>query len=147
MDNFFATDATYLADTPYLAPEIRPEFQCVAVAVHPRCGQRRAFGFWRAGNASPWLSRAMDDNDWAKGWTEMHRSAAAVPLPDYDDGLQVEVERLRCFAEAAERRHEAILGRLAQVDAVRDGAAAWDLGMSIVALLDGPVPPLTPQDA
>jgi hypothetical protein len=67
-DDFFTPATNYLLRDPYRAPEIRPEFQCVAVAVHPSKGERRAFGFWRSGSQSSWLSHAMHDSDWAEGW-------------------------------------------------------------------------------
>jgi hypothetical protein len=84
--DFFAPDTTYTLADPYKAPEIRPQFQCVAVAVHPSKGEDRAFGFWRAGHASPWVSHAADAKDWAKGWVEMFRPEEPTVL-DYDDGL------------------------------------------------------------
>lgn len=37
-------------------------------------------------------------------------------------------------------KEQAVLDRLAQVD-IRDSAAAWDLGMAIIAIFDGPGPP------
>jgi len=83
---FFQANTTYTLADPYKAPEIRPQFQCIAVAVHPTKGESRAFGFWRAGHMSPWLSHAMHANDWDKGWVEVRKPAPAAVL-DYDDGL------------------------------------------------------------
>ncbi|WP_282700067.1 hypothetical protein [Streptomyces sp. CC219B] len=48
-----------------------------------------------------------------------------------------ELVRLRTFASATERRHNEIRARLGMVD-IRDSAEAWDLGMAIIAILDGP---------
>lgn len=55
-------------------------------------------------------------------------------------GDGAELERLRAFASATERRHNEIRARLAMVD-IRDSAEAWDLGMAIIAILDGPLHP------
>lgn len=51
-----------------------------------------------------------------------------------------ELERLRVFAASTERRHNEIRALLARVD-IRDSAEAWDLGMAIIATLDGPLHP------
>ncbi|MCU1668388.1 MAG: hypothetical protein JWP40_1315 [Blastococcus sp.] len=51
--------------------------------------------------------------------------------------LTTELERLREWAAAREKRDEEILGVLGRVD-IRDSAEAWDLGMSVLTHLDGP---------
>ncbi|WP_416976690.1 hypothetical protein [Streptomyces sp. T028] len=55
-------------------------------------------------------------------------------------GDAAELERLRAFASATERRHDEIRAQLARID-IRDSAEAWDLGMAILAILDWPVHP------
>jgi hypothetical protein len=50
-----------------------------------------------------------------------------------------ELERLRIFAEATNRRHQEIRDHLAQVE-IADSPEAWDLGMAVLALLEGPLP-------
>ena len=65
---FFAPGRTYTRDLPYRAPEVRPDFQCIGVALHPTKRELRAFGFHRAGASSPWHGHAMDPEDWAGGW-------------------------------------------------------------------------------
>lgn len=82
---FFAPNVTYLLDAPYRAPEVLPQFQCVAVAVHPSKGEDRAFGFYRAGSMSAWVSHAMNADEWERGWVA--RPDSKPPLLDYDDGL------------------------------------------------------------
>lgn len=67
-DDFFTPGTNYLITDPWKAPEIVPEFQCVGVAMHPSKGERRAFGFWRSGSQSQWLSQAMSERAWAEGW-------------------------------------------------------------------------------
>ena len=82
---FFVPGTTYLRDVPFRAPEICPEFQCVAVAVHPSKGEDRAFGFWRQGAFSPWVSQALSLADWERGWLPIPRPVLE-PF-DYDDGM------------------------------------------------------------
>lgn len=48
-----------------------------------------------------------------------------------------ELDVLRAYAEATEQRHEEIHTLLARVD-LQESPAAWDLGMAIAAILDGP---------
>lgn len=69
MVDFFAPATTYTLADPYRAPEIRPDFQCIGVANHPRTGELRALGFYRPGSQSAWRSTALDPDDWALGWT------------------------------------------------------------------------------
>lgn len=69
MSTFFEPGTEYIGEDPYRAPEIQPEFQCVAVAVHPKDGTLRAFGFERSGSHSAWRSSAMRVREWADGWT------------------------------------------------------------------------------
>lgn len=54
--------------------------------------------------------------------------------------LLAEVNRLRIFADATDRRHEEIRAMFAKVD-IRDSAEAWDLGMAVLAILDSPPAP------
>ncbi|MFJ2004782.1 hypothetical protein [Streptomyces chartreusis] len=49
-----------------------------------------------------------------------------------------ELNRLRSFAWATARRYHEIRARLATVD-IRDSAEVWDLGMAIIAILEGPL--------
>ncbi|MFE9844738.1 hypothetical protein [Streptomyces goshikiensis] len=51
-----------------------------------------------------------------------------------------ELERLRLHAEATTERHTAIRNLLAHINLV-DEPDAWDLGMAILAILDGPPAP------
>lgn len=62
--------------------------------------------------------------------------AARTAVPE----LLAELDRLQTFAGATERRHSEIRALLAQVD-IREGATAWNLGMAVLALLDGPPSP------
>ncbi|CAM5249047.1 hypothetical protein SGLAM104S_01575 [Streptomyces glaucescens] len=66
--DFFQPGRTYTEDAPFRAPEIRPNFRCVAVAAHPTKGSRRAFGFEQSGAGAPWVSAALRDEEWADGW-------------------------------------------------------------------------------
>jgi hypothetical protein len=66
--DFFIPDTTYLLDRPGRASERLPEFQCVAVAVHPGTDLRLAFGFRRSGSTSRWVADFLNDTDWANGW-------------------------------------------------------------------------------
>jgi hypothetical protein len=67
--DFFQPGRTYTEDAPFRAPEDRPNFQCIAVAVHPTTGDRRALGFEQPGAGRPWRSSSMRDEEWADGWT------------------------------------------------------------------------------
>jgi hypothetical protein len=69
--NFFEPGRTYTEDAPFRAPEDRPNFQCVAVAIHPTTGDRRALGFEQAGAGAPWKSSSFRDEEWADGWVEI----------------------------------------------------------------------------
>ena len=69
--DFFEPGHTYTEDAPFRAPEDRPNFQCVAVAIHPATGNRRAFGFEQSGAGRPWSSCSMRDEAWADGWTNV----------------------------------------------------------------------------
>lgn len=69
--DFFEPDRTYTEDAPFRAPEDRPNFQCIAVAIHPTTGNRRALGFEQAGAGRPWKSSSMRDEEWADGWTDV----------------------------------------------------------------------------
>ncbi|WAZ20197.1 hypothetical protein STRCI_001297 [Streptomyces cinnabarinus] len=51
-----------------------------------------------------------------------------------------ELERLRVFARATERRNDVIRALLARVD-ICDSAEAWDLGMAVIAIVEGPLHP------
>lgn len=53
---------------------------------------------------------------------------------------EAELERLRRFASVTDRRDDEIRARLAMVD-IRDSAEAWDLGMAVIAILEGPLNP------
>lgn len=69
--DFFHPGHTYTEDAPFRAPEDRPNFQCVAVAVHPTTGTRRALGFEQPGAGAPWRSSSMRDEEWAGGWVDV----------------------------------------------------------------------------
>jgi len=64
------------------------------------------------------------------------RKELARRTPTGDEG---ELARLRTFAQATAQRHQDIRDHLAQVD-IRQSAEAWDLGMAVLALLEGPLP-------
>lgn len=66
--DFFQPGHTYTANEPFTAPELRPNFQCVAVAIHPTTGNRRALGFEQRGAGARWASSSMRDEEWADGW-------------------------------------------------------------------------------
>jgi hypothetical protein len=68
VSDFFEPGVTYLEDAPFRAPELITEFRCVAVAIHPKDGTLRAFGFERFGACSPWKSSAMREHEWSAGW-------------------------------------------------------------------------------
>ncbi|MFJ6215093.1 hypothetical protein ACIQGZ_17415 [Streptomyces sp. NPDC092296] len=117
MTDFFAPGTTYLIADPYKAPEIRPEFRCVAVAVHPSKGDDRAFGFYRRGSTSPWRSCALTADDWASGWTAL--PPADAPALDYDDGLGPcwpTSEELRLVVRAAARAALTVFARTVPLD-------------------------------
>lgn len=82
------------------------------------------------------LRRLADDVERGKGTSVGIQPTAGGATP----ADVVELTRLRAFASATERRHDEIRARLAMVD-IRDSAGAWDLGMGIVAILDGPLHP------
>lgn len=69
--DFFQAGHTYTEDAPFRAPEDRPNFQCIAVAIHPTTGGRRAFGFDQPGAGGPWSSASMRDEEWADGWVDV----------------------------------------------------------------------------
>jgi hypothetical protein len=71
---------------------------------------------------------------------EETRAKVAGWLAPADADKTAELERLRRFASVTDRRHDEIRARLATVD-IRDSAEAWDLGMAIIATLDGPLHP------
>ncbi|MEU3282112.1 hypothetical protein [Streptomyces antibioticus] len=54
-----------------------------------------------------------------------------------------ELVRLRTFAAATERRHEAIQARIARVDLGRDRVDVVGLALDVLAILDGPAPGLS----
>ncbi|MER5750687.1 hypothetical protein [Streptomyces sp. NPDC002088] len=68
---FFEPGRTYTENAPFRAPEDRPNFQCVAVAIHPTTGNRRALGFEQPGAGRPWSSASLRDEEWADGWVEI----------------------------------------------------------------------------
>jgi hypothetical protein len=74
--DFFRPGRTYTVNAPFLAPEIRANFQCIAVAVHPTAGSRRALGFEQEGAGSPWRSSSLRDEEWADGWVELTEDGA-----------------------------------------------------------------------
>jgi hypothetical protein len=74
--DFFEPGRTYTEDAPFRAPEDRPNFQCIAVAIHPTTGGRRALGFEQPGAGSPWRSSSMRDEEWADGWTDITEGGA-----------------------------------------------------------------------
>lgn len=74
--DFFQPGRTYTENAPYRAPEDRPNFQCVAVAVHPTKGNRRALGFEQSGAGAPWASASMRDEEWWDGWVEVAEGEA-----------------------------------------------------------------------
>jgi hypothetical protein len=69
---FFEAGKTYTEKDPYLAPEVRQIFQCVAVAEMPRDGQLRAFGFGNSAlrRQEGWYSTGLTPGDWGRGWIE-----------------------------------------------------------------------------
>ncbi|MCI3153190.1 hypothetical protein ELQ39_15765 [Streptomyces sp. GB4-14] len=69
--DFFEPGHTYTVNEPFTAPEVRPHFQCVAVAVHPTTGNRRAFGFEQRTANAPWASASLRDEEWADGWVDV----------------------------------------------------------------------------
>ncbi|MDX3831342.1 hypothetical protein [Streptomyces europaeiscabiei] len=69
--SFFRPGRAYTRDLPFRAPEDRPNFECVGVAVHPTKGVLRAFGFEQPGNGRPWASSALSDEAWADGWVDL----------------------------------------------------------------------------
>lgn len=69
--DFFQPGRTYTKDAPFRAPEDRPNFQCIAVAIHPTTGSRRALGFEQAGAGGPWKSASFRDEEWADGWADI----------------------------------------------------------------------------
>ena len=74
--DFFRPGRTYTEDAPFRAPEDRPNFQCIAVAVHPTTGGRRALGFEQAGAGRPWKSSSLRDEEWADGWVDVTEAGA-----------------------------------------------------------------------
>lgn len=89
--DFFQPGHTYTADEPFTAPELRPNFQCVAVAIHPTTGNRRALGFEQRGAGARWASSSMRDEEWADGWVVVTEDGEAAPqhydaVPDPLDG-------------------------------------------------------------
>lgn len=68
---FFEPGRTYTENAPFRAPEDRPNFQCVAVAIHPTTGTRRALGFEQPGTGGRWSSSSMRDEEWADGWVDI----------------------------------------------------------------------------
>jgi hypothetical protein len=69
--DFFAPGHLYTEDAPFRAPEDRPNFRCVAVAVHPTTGGRRALGFEQPGAGRPWRSVSLRDEEWLYGWVDI----------------------------------------------------------------------------
>src|SRR3546814_8565720 len=84
------------------------------------------------------LRRLADD-------VEQEKDTSGGGQPTAGGATPAELTRLRAFASATERRHDEIRERLALVD-IRDSASAWDLGMAIIAILDGPLDPETAPD-
>ncbi|MFE9921615.1 hypothetical protein ACFYQA_08530 [Streptomyces sp. NPDC005774] len=74
--DFFEPGRTYTVNEPFAAPEIRPHFQCVAVAIHPTTGKRRAFGFEQRTANAPWTSASLRDEEWADGWVDVTEAGA-----------------------------------------------------------------------
>lgn len=75
---FFTPGATYTRDLPCRAPELRAEFRCIGVGLHPEKGELRAFGFVRLGCTSPWVSAAHRPTEWSDGWVEYARPDRTV---------------------------------------------------------------------
>ena len=74
--DFFRPGHTYTENEPFTAPEIRPHFHCVAVAIHPTTGNRRAFGFEQRTTNAPWASASLRDEEWADGWVDVTEGEA-----------------------------------------------------------------------
>jgi hypothetical protein len=68
---FFHPNATYVRNLPLRSPKHRPQFICLAAAVHPSNGELRAFGFWRPGADSDWGTDPQTLRDWREGWIEV----------------------------------------------------------------------------
>ncbi|MFF7130328.1 hypothetical protein [Streptomyces sp. NPDC008240] len=69
--DFFQPGHTYTENAPFRAPEDRANFQCIALAIHPTTGDRRAFGFEQPGAGHPWRSSSLRNEEWADGWVEV----------------------------------------------------------------------------
>ncbi|MGA5604051.1 hypothetical protein ACPCUF_23950 [Streptomyces griseoincarnatus] len=82
--DFFEPGHTYTVNEPFTAPEIRPHFQCVAVAIHPTTGNRRAFGFEQRTANAPWASASLRDEEWADGWVDVTEETSGPAAPDND---------------------------------------------------------------
>jgi hypothetical protein len=69
-DEFFRPGITYTVNPNGIAPEIRAEFICHGVGINPRNGEKRAFGFYRAGAFDDWFSTALRAERWtdAEWW-------------------------------------------------------------------------------
>jgi hypothetical protein len=78
---FFQPGRTYTEAAPFRAPEDRPNFQCVAVAIHPTTGTRRALGFEQPGAGGPWKSASFRDEEWADGWTDVTDTTTTKDRP------------------------------------------------------------------
>ncbi|MFG2847467.1 hypothetical protein ACGF12_30505 [Kitasatospora sp. NPDC048296] len=74
---FFESGRTYVVADPFLPPELRMVFDCVAVAPHRQHGDLRAFGFaGPLGGPGRWSSVAFQESQWSIGWAD------AGPVPD-----------------------------------------------------------------
>jgi hypothetical protein len=71
MSAFFEPGRTYAENKPFAAPEVLQLFHCVAVAVNPRDGGVRAFGFGSTAAGSAWYSTALRQATWDAGWVEV----------------------------------------------------------------------------
>ncbi|GKQ39517.1 hypothetical protein [Streptomyces sp. A012304] len=103
--DFFRPGRTYTTDEPFRAPEDRPNFQCVAVAIHPTMGSRRALGFEQPGSGRTWKSASLRDDEWADGWVDVTEGGAGVPQT-----MAVDPDRLYRDAYATGRDHAGALG-------------------------------------
>ncbi|MFJ9523746.1 hypothetical protein ACIRPK_36685 [Kitasatospora sp. NPDC101801] len=89
---FFIPGRTYVATAPFLPLDLRPVFECVAVAVAPERGEQVAFGFAALLGVPGWSQVAYEGSQWSAGWADAgpapDRSAAAAAAAP-DDGDEV----------------------------------------------------------
>ncbi|MEV7177876.1 hypothetical protein [Kitasatospora sp. NPDC093679] len=102
---FFRPGRTYVAGSPFTAPETAVIFRCVAVAEHPGKKEPRALGFAATVYPLRWASVAFDAGNWQVGWMDMG------PTVEGEDDQERPANPAEPTGAAAQKKGEDVIAR------------------------------------